>query len=136
MQRAWKQNLQAYEKADKNSQVRANAHRLLLFYSVECGLKATLMRDDKKTSTLNCPQIIGCGHDINGLLDALNVQQNLRLPRIIRMINDRQVSVHEINQMWRYGGAALNDRSTNNPTDQELESHLLKISAWIKQELN
>ena len=94
------------------------------------------MRDDKLTSTLNCPKIIGCGHNINSLLDALNVQQNLRLPRVIRMTNYRQVSVSEINQMWRYGGAALNDRKTNNPTDQELESHLLKISAWIKQELN
>lgn len=52
------------------------------------------------------------------------------------MISDREVSVGEINQMWRYGGKAIVSSNTNNPTDKELESYLLKVSEWIKQELN
>jgi len=132
MKRAWKSNFQAYDLA----QTKTNAHRLLLFYSVECGLKAAIMKRDRISSTLACPTVIDCGHNINRLLDTLNVEQNLRVPNKTKMISDREVSVGEINQMWRYGGKAIVSSNTNNPTDKELESYLLKVSEWIKQELN
>lgn len=127
MKRAWKNNFQAYELA----QPKTNAHRLLLFYSVECGLKAAIMRGQSKTSTRDCQEIIVLGHSINRLLDTLKVEQNLRLPKNVQMKNDRQVSASDINQMWRYGGEAA-----NNPTDQELEVRLLKISDWVREVLN
>ncbi|MEA5479595.1 hypothetical protein VB774_18390 [Pseudanabaena galeata UHCC 0370] len=132
MKRAWKNNFQAYDLA----QTKTNAHRLLLFYSIECGLKAAIMKRDSISSTLACPKVIDCGHNINRLLDTLNVEQNLRVPNKIKMISSREASVGEINQMWRYGGEAISSTSNNNPTDKELESSLLKISEWIKQELN
>ena len=131
MTRAWRSNFQAYHSA----QTKTNAHRLLLFYSVECGLKAAKMKDDRISSTLACPEIIKCGHNINRLLDALNVEANLRLPKSIKMQNDRQVLVEDINQMWRYGGEALNSRSSNISMDRELENCLLKVSKWIEQKL-
>ncbi len=132
MTRAWKNNFQAYNLA----QPKTNAHRLLLFYSVECGLKAAKMRRDKINSTLACPEIISkCGHDINKLLDILNVEKKLRIPQRIRMDSNRQVSVDEINQMWRYGGEAITDIRDHSLTDKELESCLIRVSKWIEQEL-
>ncbi|WP_271254980.1 hypothetical protein [Pseudanabaena sp. Chao 1811] len=132
MKRAWKNNFQAYELA----QTKTNAHRLLLFYAIECGLKASIMKRDRVNSTLACPKIIDCGHNINRLLDNLHVEQNLRLPNKIKIISRREVSVGEINQMWRYGGEAISSNNANDPTDRDLERYLLKISEWIKQDIN
>lgn len=133
MTRAWRNNFQVYHLA----QPKNNSHRLLLFYSVECGLKAAKMRRDKINSTLACPEIINkCGHDINKLLDILNVEKNLRIPQRIRMNGNRQISVEEINQMWRYGGEAIIDNKHHSLTDKDLEICLLKVSKWIEQELN
>ena len=136
MKKAWKNNLQAYDLA----QTKTNAHRLLLFYSTECGLKAALMKRQSKTSTEGCQEILGLGHNINRLLDTLNAEQNLRLPNKIKMISSKEVSVDEINQMWRYGGEAHNKRDQNGVlvklTDEDLEKHLVRISNWIKGELH
>jgi hypothetical protein len=134
MKKAWRNNFQAYDLA----QTKTNAHRLLLFYSTECGLKAALMKRQSKTSTEVCEDILG--HNINRLLDTLNAEQNLRLPNRIKMISSKEVSVDEINQMWRYGGAAQNIRAQHGGlvrlTDEDLEKHLLRISNWIRGELH
>ncbi|GCL37866.1 hypothetical protein SR1949_29780 [Sphaerospermopsis reniformis] len=41
MEKAWLRNISAYY---KTPQPHTNAHRLLLFYAVECGLKAIFMK--------------------------------------------------------------------------------------------
>ncbi|MCI5147403.1 MAG: hypothetical protein D3923_18200, partial [Candidatus Electrothrix sp. AR3] len=84
MERAWRENLSA-----SNRSVRTNALRLLLFYAVECGLKAIIMRryGRRNCRTDYCPEIGTAQHDINKLLDTLNVNVQLRLPHKIRMRN-------------------------------------------------
>jgi hypothetical protein len=66
MQRAWRENFSA---SHNHNRVRTNAHRLLLFYAVECGLKAVLMKRKKVSRTDLYPEILKKGHDINGLLE-------------------------------------------------------------------
>ena len=134
MERAWRENLSASERP-----VRSNAFRLLLFYAVECGLKAILMRRFGVQRTDDIPQIMQAQHNINRLMDELSVEGTLRLPNSIRICNlpvsnntrrQRTINIGQINQMWRYGGF-----STGDITDEILEEKLLRISDWIKREL-
>jgi HEPN domain-containing protein len=134
IERAWRNNKAASEQAP-----RTNGHRLLLFYAVECGLKAILMRRQRKTRTDECPVLAQCQHDINKLLDSLSAGQSLKLPSQLSMAkiksrngyDERKFTSGEINQMWRYGGCC----TSNSTTDTELENQLLKIVRWIEGEL-
>lgn len=134
MERAWRDNLLA----SYNTQ-RTNAHRLLLFYAVECGLKFVLMRRRKIKRSDLCAEIAEYQHDINMLLRCLSSNTDLRLPEQISMkpirthsgYDERKFTPGDINQMWRYGGSC----SLADVTDQDIESKLLEIVEWIKKEL-
>jgi hypothetical protein len=137
IQRAWRNNLSA-----SNVAFTGNPQRLLLFYAVECGLKAILMKRQNCGRTDKCKDISESKHNINKLLDCLNAGKCMTLPSTITMktIYDqnkkdqnqskmRKLTPGEINQMWRYGG------ESEQPPGHELESKLKKIAQWIKQEL-
>ena len=142
MQRAWQANLQASMYVS-----RSNAHRLLLFYAIECGLKAILMKRRSVTCTSDCTEINDAQHNINRMLDVLSAGQSLKLPNLFKMspirnkgmIQERKLDPGKINQMWRYGGKSLNIVDANGQmislTDDLLEDHLIKISNWIEKEL-
>lgn len=130
IERAWRNNLSAYESAF----VKTNPHRLMLFYAVECGLKASIMKRELKNITDST--ITELSHNINKLLDKLKISY-LDLPEQIRLQKikgeqQRVCQVDEINQMWRYGHLFSPKQAT---IDQDLEDKLLKIVEWIKQEL-
>jgi len=129
LQKAWRENQEA-----TNVKKRTNAHRLLLFYSVECGLKAVLLKRQSKDCTDSCPELVEVQHDINKLLDKLAAGEKLKLPpqlgmKPLKNNQERKFSCGEINQMWRYGGCCENIK------DGELEKKLLDILRWIEQEL-
>ena len=131
IQRAWRTNLEA-----SNVKPRNNAHRLLLFYAVECGLKAIIMKRQGKDRTDLCPNLAESRHNINKLLDCLSAGNSLKLPKefLIKTKEDlnkgdRKCKTEEINQMWRYGG------TVNSNGDPDLEKQLTNISEWIKPQL-
>ncbi|MDB9421013.1 hypothetical protein PN467_10880 [Microcystis aeruginosa CS-563/04] len=129
LQKAWRENQEAI-KVEKKT----NAHRLLLFYSVECGLKAVLLKRQSKDCTDSCRELVEVQHDINKLLDKLAAGEKLKLPpqlgmKPLKNNQERKFSCGEINQMWRYGGCCENIK------DGELERKLLDILSWIAQEL-
>lgn len=137
LQRAWRDNKSAYQVTNCT-----NAHRLLLFYAVECGLKAVIMKQRKVNRTNLCPAIGEAQHNINRLLDFLNTVQSLKLPEQLQMTpirdnrnrnnpEERKVQIGQINQMWRYGGCS----AVKEMNDNDLEQKLWKISQWIEQEL-
>lgn len=142
MQRAWQTNLQA-----SMHSARSNAHRLLLFYAIECGLKAVLMKRRSATCTNHCREFSEAQHDINKLLDILSAGQALKLPNQFNMssVNDkgskheRKLDPGKINQMWRYGGKVIekidNNGGTTDFADEDIEQHLINISQWIEGEL-
>lgn len=134
LEKAWRENKSASEKIP-----RSNAHRLLLFYAVECGLKAILMRRQSKNRSDLCTDISECQHDVNKLLDCLSAGRNLKLPAQLSMKpikgkngnDERKFTPGDINQMWRYGGCC----TTTGITDQDLEKKFLEIVTWIDGEL-
>lgn len=134
IQRAWRINLEASQVPSRN-----NAHRLLLFYAIECGLKAIVMKREGRNRTNLCPNVTDSGHNINKLLDCLSAGDSLKLPNKLLMTpikknakrEDRTCETKDINQMWRYGGTMLDSNG-----DPDLEKKLTNISEWIKQELD
>jgi len=146
MQRAWRVNLEASKYTS-----RTNAHRLLLFYSIECGLKAIIMKRMAANCTSLCDQISDAQHNINKLLDHLSAGQCLKLPTQLQMPpvkfqgidTERKLDVGKINQVWRYGGilvqpSSLTSKYTKESGDLDdlIEKHLVQISEWIQKELN
>jgi len=131
IQQAWRENKQAYTNCHNG---RTNAHRLLLFYAVECGLKAVVMKRNKKDLTDLCPEFLEAQHNINKLLDILSAGTPLKLPDqlFMKSLNnktERKFTPGDINQMWRYGGRS------DKITDQDIEKQLLNIVSWIEKEL-
>lgn len=111
---------------------RNNAHRLMLFYAVENGLKALIMRLERirdGEADFSDEQ-----HNLNKLLDRVKATTALRLGREVRIRNDlsrsqRSCCVGDINQMWRYGCVA------DQPDDYQLEDKLKNIALWIEEQL-
>jgi hypothetical protein len=137
MTRAWRENLKASSHTS-----RTNAHRLLLFYAVECGLKAVLMKRQSVTCTNHCMGINEAQHNINKLLDDLMAGKSLKLPTQFNMtpINEkngvkqeRSLSPGQINQLLRYGGKI---EQPINFKEKDLENRLIEITKWIEGELN
>lgn len=126
--RAWRK---ANDAAKTN--VPTNAHRLLLFYAVECGLKAVYLRtiqvevfDDKSKGDF--------GHNINRLLDRLHVARNLRLPTNLKIDPYKSKGIQiprncepdQINQVWRYGAEFIPPND-----DSAIERELENINCWL-----
>ncbi|MFT4924100.1 MAG: hypothetical protein ACI8WB_000178 [Phenylobacterium sp.] len=119
---------------------RTNAHRLLLFYAVECGLKAAyIKRNNVNLLDHSIAKVLK--HDLNGVMDKLNVSGDLRIPQDLSLhpCSDqttnaakiqRQFNCSELNQTWRYGG------KLNPPNDDEkIEKQLEMVAEWIDGEL-
>lgn len=73
--RAWRQLRQTALPLANPS--RNNAQRLLLFYAVECGLKAAWLKRNNKTLFAG-EDIRQTGHDLTKLLDQLRAGKHLR----------------------------------------------------------
>ncbi len=129
MKNAWQNANQAFESAA----IKGNMHRLLLFYAVESGLKAVLLKREARQDSED--MFADVLHDLNKLMDRLRVGADLRLPSDIRLIplklpiRQRNAGCGEMNQVWRYGAKA------QQPSDTELEAKLSAINEWIRGEL-
>lgn len=135
MKRAWRENYSVSSSSAPNKV--QNAHRLLLFYAVECGLKVLLMRHRRVSSTDCVPEIYASGHDLNKLLDHLKAGVGLKLKQQYKICDlkdnrssQRNITSSEINQVWRYGGQTLGEFS-----DKDIEESLRKIANWIAQQI-
>ncbi|MEH2162240.1 MAG: hypothetical protein V7K38_14640 [Nostoc sp.] len=142
MAKAWLANLSAYENSQKTS--RTNAHRLLLFYAVECGLKTILMKRKGHKRSDSCTEIAECQHNINKLLDCLGAGGSLNLPEIFigevfdtrNNKEERKLNSGQINQMWGYGGKVISIvTQKQKANDEDIEKKLLGISKWIVGEI-
>jgi hypothetical protein len=138
LRRAWQEAYAASQKI-----TRSNAHRLLLFYSAECGLKAAWLKRQNKEildeQIMDATATHSVSHDLNKVLDLLRAGQEQRLPPNLRLPDLRntagtQLSRHcssgQINQAWRYGGKL---EAPN--TDQKIEVALESLYQWLKGEL-
>ncbi|OVZ75203.1 hypothetical protein [Yersinia intermedia] len=130
--RAWRNSI-AVSKATP----RLNPHRLLLFYAIECGLKAAYLKSIHK-NIIDSSIADEFSHDINKICTKLVLGSQYQLPYSLKMkdciINNKQhsrtCSSSELNQIWRYGGE-LNGAIDDN----QIESKLEKLNDWIEKAL-
>lgn len=115
---------------------RKNPHRLLLFYAVECGLKAVWLKRQNRTLFVGT-DVSKTGHDLRQILKDLKVGASLSLPENIKLptVSDgntqdfRKAKFGDLHQAWRYGGRC------ELPTDHDCEQQLQKVLGWINGEL-
>lgn len=134
LRRAWRE-LSAIASPPAGA-TRKNPHRLLLFYAVECGLKAVWLKDQNRT-LFDHADIDKTGHNLRGILKDLKVGADLSLPENLRLRPvtrngtelPRHGDVSILHQAWRYGGECVS------PIDQDCEVQLQKVASWIEGKL-
>ncbi len=112
---------------------RESPHRLLMFYAVECGLKAVWLKRQCR-SLFEHDDIKKTGHDLRKTLRDLRPGKTLELPKDVQLQplsngSERKGDISILHQAWRYGGVC------KTPSDAELEAQLEKVLDWIRGEL-
>lgn len=108
-----------------------NQRRLLLFYSVECGLKCLIMNKYEKNSyseLLRCDGMEDLqrnGHDLKFLLKTATWQERFPID-VIRFEKRNAIAPAGFNQIWRYGiqGSVHRD-------EEKAEAVMSKIAAEL-----
>lgn len=134
LRKAWKDLKDA---SKTNSGKRKNPHRLLLFYAVECGLKAVWLRSNNK-NVLDTKNIDEYKHNLHKLIHELNLGKDYLLPSDIKLKSctlenkdfPRNGKIDVLHQAWRYGGCCVT------PGDEQCEKQLQKIAEWIDKEIS
>lgn len=130
--RAWRH---LHEAANVSS--RRPPHLLLVFYAVECGLKAVWLRRHAK-EVLEGQDIEHLGHDLNQLFKELRVGHSLvALPAVITLkplgkaprLRTRSGGVDVLHQAWRYG------IEVQTPDVALVGKQLDGLNQWIAKEL-
>jgi hypothetical protein len=133
LKRGWRDLYKASEQLPRN-----NAHRLLLLYSIECGLKAVWLRNKQRT-VFDDDDIAVTGHNLREIIKQLGFGAEISLPdfelKPVRKIKDkpepRRGGISDLHQAWRYGGMLI-----NTPDDVAMEEKLEVIQKLIKKELH
>lgn len=132
LQRAYRSHCIACNAIDKRKC--KPTYLVMLFYAVECGLKAIWLKRNGKEETASCgKQFDSFGHNINIMLSQLRVHKKLHLPNKSRVVNPgrrsaRDVYSEQLNQAWRYGCQLDND--------EIFEEKLVNLITWIRGELS
>ncbi len=116
--------------------MRNNPHRLLLFYAVECGLKAVWLKRQNR-SLFDREDIDKTRHNLRQVLKELKVGAELSLPENLQLQpvmqngaqQPRNGDISILHQAWRYGGQCTA------PTDNDCEHQLEQVLNWIQGEL-
>lgn len=134
LQRAWKSLRSA------SSQLpRTNAHRLLLVYSIECGLKAVWLKRESRTLFV-ATDIARTGHDLNAVIKQLRMGAVLPVSFDLSDAKDerknpvprRHCRIDALHQAWRYGG----ELAPPPGDDAAMESKLEAVQRLIEKELS
>lgn len=113
-----------------NIEGKNKAHRLLLFYAVECGLKCLILSREGANTTAFFEQHIRLGvlkgkkgHDIKYMLNYLNYP-NIVFPELL-CGNNQIAKPRDYNQVWRYG------IKVDFSKEMEIEQKLAGVAEWI-----
>jgi hypothetical protein len=110
-----------------------SAARLLLFYSVECGLKAAYLGKNGANgrSTADLPQKLR-NHDLRALAKELRLGALADRLASCRRRHDSECKVEhrELHQAWRYGAALHTD------DEKAADAALKRLGEWCQKEHN
>lgn len=117
----------------KNTCDSEKTRRLILFYSVECGLKSLIMKHsgndtyEKLEKYCDVNQKAGLkGHDIKAMLKEINPRNEFVLKNIKLKRGGGSVQPKKFNELWRYGVETANIED-----EKRAENTLIKIAEWI-----
>lgn len=118
----------------QNTSDSEKTRRLILFYSVECGLKSLIM---KNTGNNTYEELEDCysntakknllGHDIKAMVKEINPANEFNLKNIQLAKGGGSVQPKKFNELWRYGAEVADEEEEINA-----EKTLVKIADWIK----
>lgn len=114
---------------------RGNAHRLLLLYAIECGLKAVWIKRESRTlydgkdasgNSIGGPS----GHDLSEVIKQLRLGVVLPLSFDLNEAKDerknpvarRPQRIDALHQAWRYGGELVSPPVDDAAMEQKLEA--------------
>jgi hypothetical protein len=104
-----------------------SASALLLFYAVECGLKAAVLRRAGQRSSADLPQHL-YSHDLRSLIKELRLPQQFVLTSCRLRASSNRLEPTEWHQAWRYG-------ATLDAEDEKRAVAALKsLSDWCRKE--
>lgn len=139
--KGYKKHYSAYKSLGDRGNGEVISKRLLLVYSVECGLKYKLLDRWAINSTneireifsdKNNPRhnILGT-HNLKKIMKELGQEGQFKFPQI-KTVHKDDVTSEELHQMLRYGISA--DAKDNNKMDR-FEDILLKVADWIGEDM-
>lgn len=128
-QDSYRRHYQLYQ----STNVSGKSRRLLLFYSVECGLKCLIMKENGNNTyeeMQRCCDKSVTGHNIKAMLKQVNPRNEFVLKNISLENGGGSVPPEKYNELWRYG-AAIEDVAE----EIRAEKVLVKIAEWIHTRL-
>lgn len=118
---------------------RGNAHRLLLVYAVECGLKAMWLKQENRTLFV-AEDIARTGHDLNDVIKQLRLRGEFPTVFHLSEVKDerrnpvtrRHYRMDTLHQAWRYGGELVSPPVDDAAVEAELERVNRMIEKGLK----
>ena len=133
--KGYEKHYQSYKRL-KGENADVNSRRLLLAYSVECGLKFKLLdkwneenpqkilegNDVKKKNILK-------SHNLEKILKELGQQGNFKFPRL-KTVHKNIVDAESYHQLYRY---CIKTQEKQSDTEEKVEDSLNDIACWVKE---
>ena len=132
-QRSFKNHYNMYKKAGVDMPYRSRL--LMLFYSVECGLKSLILKNIGKNTYEDLKsyyEINGKkapGHDLKAMTKEVGIETRFPLKQI-QLKSGGSVLPGKYNELWRYGAGVANPEE-----EQSEEKTLAGIAEWLLQRM-
>lgn len=127
---SYRRHFELYNHGDK--EVAIKSRRLLLFYSVECGLKCLILKKIGKSS-YNDLQTYNKnkngdfdGHNIREMEKELGIDRNYIIKRITVKDTGGKIEAKQFNELWRYGVACVDEDE-----ETKIEKTLVNLAEYI-----
>ena len=133
--RGYKKHYQLYKRLrEGNSNV--NSRRLLLIYSVECGLKYMLLDKWNEENPKNIldsndsrKKDILTSHNLEKILKELGQQGNFRFPQLAT-VHKNVVVAETYHQLYRY---CIRTQEKQQDKEEKMEETLNNVACWIEK---
>lgn len=133
----YKKHFESYKKMKSNNSD-VSSRRLLLIYSVECGLKYMLLdkwHEESLESILESPdekkKKILKSHNLEKLLKELGQQGNFKFPQL-ETIHKNPVVPEAYHQLYRY---CIRTTEKQQDKEKDVEESLKNVACWIEERM-